>query len=101
MIKRHIEDRTSLRIIAKRLRETTHTNISSFTVFNAVRKASLNSKPLIEIIKELNPSLSGYLHLDGKGIKIKGETKHSLTLFIGFDSKGFPIHQKLIEGENK
>lgn len=101
MIKRHIEGKTSLRIIAKRLRETTYTNISSFTVFNAVRKASLNSKPSIEIIKELNPFLSGYLHLDGKGIKIKGETKHSLTLFIGSDSKGFPIHQKLIEGENK
>jgi len=101
MIKRHIEDRTSYRVIAKRLRETTHSSLSTFTVYNAIRKASLNSKPLIEIIKELNPSLTGFLHLDGKTIKIKGESKHSLTLFIGFDSIGIPIHQRLIEGENK
>ncbi len=90
MIKRHIKDRTSLRVIAKRLRETTHSKLSSFTVFNAVKRASLNSKLLIEIIKELNPSLTGFLHLDGKAIKIKGGSKHFLTLFISFDSKGFP-----------
>jgi hypothetical protein len=101
MIKRHIEDRSSYRIIAKRLRETTHSRLSSFTVFNAVKRASLNSKPLIEIIKELKPTLSGILHLDGKAIKSKGKSKHSQSLFIGFDSIGLPIHQKLIEGENK
>jgi len=59
--------------------------------------SSLNSKPLIEIIKELKPSLSGYLHLDGKAIKIKGETKHSLTLFIGFDSKDFLYTKNLLK----
>jgi hypothetical protein len=101
MIKCHIEDRSSYRIIAKRLRETTHSRLSSFTVFNAVKRASLNSKPLIEIIKELKPTLSGILHLDGKAIKSKGKSKHSQSLFIGFDSIGLPIHQKLIEGENK
>ncbi len=101
MIKRHIEDRTSYRVIAKRLRETAHSRLSSFTVFNAVKRASLNSKSLIEIIKELKPNLTGILHLDGKAIKIKGESRHSQSLFIGFDSTGFPIHQKLIEGENK
>ena len=90
MIKRHIEDRTSYRIIAKRLRETTHSSLSTFTVYSAIKKASLDSKSLIEIVKELNPSLTGFLHLDGKAIKIKGGSKHFLTLFISFDSKGFP-----------
>ena len=70
-------------------------------MYNVIKKASLNSKSLIEIVKELNPSLTGFLHLDGKAKKTKGESKHFLTLFIGFDSKGFPIHQRLIEGENK
>jgi hypothetical protein len=101
MIKRHIEDRTSYRIIARRLRETTHSRISSFTVFGAVKRASLNSKPLIEAIRELNPDLSGFLHLDGKGIKLKGKPKWESTLFIAQDSIGLPIHQKLIQGENK
>ena len=101
MIKRHIEDRTSLRVIAKRLRETTHSRISSFTVFNAVRQASLNPKPLIEVIKELNPNLTGFLHLDGKGIKLKGKHKWESTLFIAQDSIGLPLHQRLIAGENK
>jgi len=82
MIKRHIEDKASYRVIAKRLRETTHSRLSSFTVFNAVKRASLNSNlsargrsPIIEIIKELKPNLSGFLHLDGKGIKLKGKHK--------------------------
>lgn len=101
MIKRHIEDRTSYRIIAKRLRETTHSRISTFTVHNAVKEASLNSKPLIKLIKELKPELSGFLHLDGKGIKLKGKHKWERTLFIAQDKLGLPIHQKLIEGENK
>ncbi|RKY34021.1 MAG: hypothetical protein DRP68_00555 [Candidatus Omnitrophota bacterium] len=43
MIKRHIEDKASYRVIAKRLRETTHSRLSSFTVFNAVKRASLSS----------------------------------------------------------
>ncbi|MCD6583803.1 MAG: hypothetical protein J7K71_03870 [Candidatus Omnitrophica bacterium] len=101
MIKRHIEDRTSYRLIAKRLRETTHSRISPFTVFNTVKEASLNSKPLIEGIKELNPNLTGLLHLDGKGIKLKGKHKWELTFFIAQDSQGLPIHQRLIPGENK
>ena len=46
MIKRHIEDRTGLRVIAKRLRETTHSSISAFTVYNAVRKASTVNQTL-------------------------------------------------------
>jgi len=48
MIKRHIEDKASYRVIAKRLRETTHSRLSSFTVFNAVKRASLNSKPFCQ-----------------------------------------------------
>jgi hypothetical protein len=100
MIKRHIEDRTSLRVIAKRL-ETTYSCISTFTVYNAVKKASLNSKLLIELIKELNLKLSGFLYLDGKGIKLKGKPKWERTLFIAQDKLGLPIHQRLIEGENK
>lgn len=56
---------------------------------------------MTSIIKELNPKLSGFLHLDGKGIKVKGSNKHALTLFIAQDSKGLPIHQGLMEGENK
>jgi len=51
----------------------------------------LASKPLIEIIKGPDP-LSGFHHLDGKGIEIKRETKYSL---------GFTCNQKLIEGRDK
>jgi len=56
---------------------------------------------LTSIIKELKPKLIGFLHLDGKGIKIKGKNKKGLTLFIAQDSSGLPIHQDLMEGENK
>lgn len=56
---------------------------------------------MTDIIKELNPKLTGFLHLDGKGIKVKGKNKWSLTLFIAQDSIGLPIQQDLMEGENK
>lgn len=53
------------------------------------------------MIKEFNPKLTGFLHLDGKGIKIKGRRKGQLTLFIAQDSIGLPVQQDLMEGENK
>lgn len=56
---------------------------------------------MTSIIRELNPKLTGFLHLGGKGIKIKGKNKWSLTLFIAQDSGGLPIHQDLMGGENK
>ncbi len=61
----------------------------------------MESRSLTNIIKELNPKLTGFLHLDGKGIKIKGKRKGKTTLFITQDSIGPPIHQNLMEGENK
>lgn len=56
---------------------------------------------MTEIIKELNPKLTGFLHLDGKGIKIKGKRKGKTTLFIAQDSIGLSLSQELMEGENK
>jgi hypothetical protein len=100
-IKRHIEDRSGYRIIAKRLRETTKTFISKSTIYSYLKEASLSSRSLTDIIKKFNPKLTGFLHLDGKGIKIKGKRKGQLTLFIGQDSIGLPIQQDLMEGENK
>jgi hypothetical protein len=42
-----------------------------------------------------------FLHLDGKGIKLKGKSKWESTLFIAQDSTGLPLHQKIMQGENK
>lgn len=100
-IKRRLEDRSGYRTISKRLRETTKTFISKSGIHNYLKQASVNSRSLISIIRELNPKLAGFLHLDGKGIKVKGSNKHAFTLFIAQDSKGLPIHQDLMEGENK
>ena len=101
VIKRHIEDRSSYRVIAKRLRETTKSFISKSTIHNYLKEVSLRSRSLKDMVKDLNPHLTGFLHLDGKGIKLKGRRKWELTLFIAQDSVGLPVHQNLIEGENK
>gem|GEM_PF-798207 len=101
IVKRHIEDRFSYRVIAKRLQETTHSFISTYTIFNYVKIASLNSLRLIDILKRLDPSLTGFLHLDGKYIKLKGQHGHQFVLFIAQDSNGLPIHQTIMEGENR
>lgn len=101
IIKRHIEDRTSYRLIQKRLRETTKTYISKSTIHNYLKEASLKCKTTIDVAKELRPKWTGYLHIDGKGIKIKGKRLTEITLFIAQDKSGDTVHLDLMEGENK
>lgn len=87
VVKRHIEDRSSYRVIAKRLRETTKSFISKSTIHNYLKEVSLRSRSLTDMVKDLSPHLPGFLHLDGKGIKLKGRRKWELTLFIAQDSE--------------
>lgn len=97
-IKRHIEDRSSFRVIAKRLGELTHRIFSRMTAHRALTQACRNCKMPVEVARELRPKWGGYLHLDGKGIKLKGHSGHDWTAFLAQDSTGDMVHVVLLEG---
>lgn len=97
-VKRHVEDRASIRVIAKRLGELAHSRISRGTVHGALTHACQRCKSPLEVAQELKPQWAGYLHLDGKGIKLKGSPAYAWTAFLAQDSTGDIVHVALWEG---
>ncbi len=97
-VKRHIEDRSSFRVIAKRLSELTHWRFGRMTAHRALVQAAQACKTPVEVAQELKPRWEGYLHLDGTGMKIKGQTEKEWTAFVAQDSTGDIVHMDLLEG---
>lgn len=97
-MKRHVEDRSSFRVIAKRLGELTHRVFGRMTAHRALTQACQSCKTPVEVAQELQPTWAGYLHLDGKGIKLKGQSGHDWTAFLAQDSTGDIVHAALLEG---
>lgn len=97
-VKRHVEDRSSFRVIAKRLRELTHHAFGRMTVHRALTQAARSCKTPVEVSQALKPKWAGYLHLDGKGIKLKGQPAYAWTAFLAQDSTGDMVHTVLFEG---
>ncbi len=97
-VKRHLEDRSSFRVIAKRLSELTHRAFGRMTVHRALTRACQQCKTPVEVAHELKPQWAGYLHLDGKGIKLKSLPAYAWTGFLAQDSTGDVVHVALWEG---
>lgn len=97
-VKRHIEDRSSFRVIAKRLSELLHRPFGRMTAHRALVHACRSCKTPVEVAKELQPQWEGWLHLDGKGIKLKGQPGYAWTAFLAQDSTGDMVHVALLEG---
>ena len=97
-VKRHLEDRSSVRVIAKRLSELTHRAFGRMTVHRVLSRACQHCKTPVEVAHELQPQRAGYRHLDGKGIKLKGGPADAWTAFLAQDSTGDLVHLALWEG---
>jgi len=97
-VKRHVEDRASVRVIAKRLGELTRHQLGRMTVHRALTRACQACKTPVEVARVLKPQWAGYLHLDGKGIKLKGLPAYAWTAFLAQDSTGDVVHVALFEG---
>ena len=97
-VKRHLEDRSSFRVVAKRLSELTHRTFGRMTAHRALAAAGQACKTPVEVAQELRPQWAGWLHLDGKGIKLKGLPAYAWTAFLAQDSTGDVIHLALWEG---
>jgi hypothetical protein len=97
-VKRHVEDRASVRVVAKRLGELVHSRISRGTVHGALTQACQRCKSPLEVAQELPPRWTGYLHLEGKGIKLKGLPAYAWTAFLAQDNTGDIVHLARWEG---
>ena len=100
-VKRHLEDRSSFRVIAKRLSELTHRRFGRMTGHRALTRAAQACKTPVEVAQQLRPQWVGWLHLDGKGIKLKGQPAYAWTAFLAQDSTGDVVHVALFEGSEQ
>jgi transposase-like protein len=96
MAKRHVEDRSSYRVIAKRCREKLGTRTTAKAICKMVNEVARRAKTTMEVAQELKPAWSGWLCIDGKVIRIKGV---KYCLLIGVDIKKDIVHGLLAEGE--
>lgn len=92
LVRMHIEERMSFRVISKRLSERFEIKASPSylcLLFNETIKSVKSSK---QIKEECQPDWEGYLIVDDKMINIKGKKKVSL---IAKDKSGDIVHEEL------
>lgn len=93
MVKRNIEENVSFRAIARRL------GIAASTALNWVNEFGHNCKSIQDVHKELRPSWSGILGIDGKPIKIFGSEK--MVLLASDKLTHDLVHLDLVEAESE
>ena len=93
IVRMHVEERMSFRIIEKRLKESRAIRIKSSylcRLFNATIRKVKSSK---QIQSECQPEWEGYLIVDDKMINIRGKKQISL---IAKDKSGDIVHEELL-----
>ncbi len=89
--RRHVEERESYRVIAKRVYEWSGRKISPTSVQNVLQEIASRCKTPLEMSLELRPHWSGYLVLDEKMISVRGRQK---WFYFGLDSTGDAVNDK-------
>ena len=98
LVKMHVEDRMSYRGMSKRLKEKFGLSITPTYLCKMVNEVAQMSKSSIEITREFNPVWDGYLSVDDKYIRVRGERYLCL---VAVDTTGDPVHLELIEEPNQ
>lgn len=93
IVRMHIEERQSYRVISKRIKEKTGKTILAGSLCKMVNEIAGKTKGSIGIKNEYSPKWEGYLTIDDKYINIKGRKYVSLA---AIDSSGDPIHSELL-----
>jgi len=93
VVRMHIEERQSYRVISKRIKEKTGKKISAGSLCKMVNEVAVKTKGSIKIKEEYSPKWEGYLTVDDKYVNIKGRKFVSLA---AIDSSGDPIHSELL-----
>lgn len=77
--KRHVEERQSYRVIAKRIEEETGKRIAPTVLCRWVNEVARHSKDSITIEREYKPQWEGFLTVDDKYIAVKGKKVFSVV----------------------
>ncbi len=93
MTRRHVEQRESYRVLAKRVREASGRGISPTSVNAMVTEVARKCKGAIQMSVELRPKWEGFLLLDEKMVSVRG---NQLWFYIGVDSTGDIIHCRAV-----
>lgn len=94
LVRMHMEERSSYRVISKRIKEKLGKKISPWYICKMVNEITEKTKGSIAIKEEYKPEWEGYLTVDDKYINIKGKKQLSL---VAVDSSGDPLHAELIK----
>lgn len=94
IVRMHIEERMSFRVISKRLKERFAIKISPGYLCKGFNETISKVKSSKQIKEECQPQWEGYITVDDKMINIKGEKKLSL---IAKDRSGDIVHEELLD----
>jgi transposase-like protein len=94
IIRMHLEQRMSFRVISKILNEEKGIKTSPSYICKLFNEEAKKVKSSFQIKNELFPEWSGYLIVDDKMINIKGDKKVSL---IAKDNNGDIVHEELLD----
>jgi hypothetical protein len=88
----HVEERLSYRVIAKRVKERLGKELTATLACRMVNEIARMSKSSLEIKRDYQPNWSGYLTLDDKWVRVKGERMLSL---VAVDGSGDALHSEV------
>lgn len=94
LVRMHLEERQSYRLISKRMKEKYSIRISKNTVCKIVNEIAKYSKGDIKIKEEYNPEWKGYLVVDDKYFSVGGEKK---PILIATDISGDIVHLEIFQ----
>lgn len=94
LVRMHLEERMSYRVISKRIKEKYAIRLSKNTICKLVNQIAVLSKGDIRIKEEYSPKWEGYLTIDDKYISVGGVKKLMLT---AIDSSGDFIHSEMFK----
>lgn len=93
ILRMHVEERMSYRVISKRLKEKLGIKLPAGRACCMANEIASKVKSSKQIKEEFNPHWSGYLVVDDKYINVKGKKQVSL---IAVDSTGDLVHGELL-----
>ena len=96
LVKMHVEERMSYRVMSKRLKEKFGLSITPWYLCKMVNEVAQMSKSSIEVTRQFNPVWDGYIAVDDKYIRVRGE-----RYLVAVDTTGDPVHIELIEEPNQ
>ena len=98
VVRMHVEERMSYRVISKRIHERYGKRVSPRQLCRMVAEVAQASKSSVEVKRDYQPRWEGYLTVDDKNVRVKGKKYPSL---VAVDRSGDPIHAEVFDQLNQ